>query len=139
LGYSWAEVYVGGNRSYLLCQMGNSKTRPKQLEYRDILVWASCGILAQSFIGLMEYPYKHGLPFFFGSLVRKNLIVKRAQLGAILGCVTNRKVLIRKKIKVTRVRTNEIMVWWVLGELIIMMDEQFNIQATGRTMNSNDE
>jgi hypothetical protein len=33
----------------------------------------------------------------------------------------------------------EILVWQVLGELNNMMDEQLNIWAIGRTMNSNDE
>jgi hypothetical protein len=33
------------------------------LEYYDILARAGCGILATSFIELMVYPSKHGLPF----------------------------------------------------------------------------
>jgi hypothetical protein len=45
--------------------------RPRLLEYYYILAWAGCGILAQSFIGLMEYPYKHGLPFFLESLFER--------------------------------------------------------------------
>jgi hypothetical protein len=69
--------------------------------------------------------------FLFGSLVRKNLKVKRAQLGAILGWVTNREVLTGRKITVTGVRMTEILVWQVLGELNSMMDEQLNIWAIG--------
>jgi hypothetical protein len=53
--------------------------------------------------------------------------------------VTNREVLTRRKITVTEVRMTEILVWQVLGELIIMMDEQLNNWAIGRMMNSNDE
>jgi hypothetical protein len=70
-----------------------------------------------------------------------NLKVKRAQFGGILGWVTRRDVLTRRKITVTRVRMIEILVWWVLGELDIMMDEQLNNWTMGRTMNSymNDE
>jgi hypothetical protein len=33
----------------------------------------------------------------------------------------------------------EILIWWVLGELMIMLDEQLNIGATGWTMNSDYE
>jgi hypothetical protein len=61
--------------------------------------------------------------FIFGSLVRKNLKIKRAQLGAILGWLTKREVLIGRKITITGVRMTEILVWQFLGELIIMMDE----------------
>jgi hypothetical protein len=67
--------------------------------------------------------------FLFGNLVRKNLKVKRAQLGAILGWVTKWEVLTRRKITVTGVRMTEILVWKVLSELIIMMDKQLNIWA----------
>ena len=49
--------------------------------------------------------------FLFGSLFRKNLKVKRAQLGAILGWVTKGEVLTRKKITVLGVRMTEILVW----------------------------
>ena len=69
------------------------------------------------------YLYKHGSPFF--------LKIKRSQLRAILGWVTNREVLTRRKITVTGVSMAEILVWQVLGELIIMMDEQLNIWAIG--------
>jgi hypothetical protein len=64
---------------------------------------------------------------FFGSLPWKNLKVKRAQLGEILGWVTNREVLTGRKITVTGVRMTEILVWQVLGELNNMMDEQWII------------
>jgi hypothetical protein len=49
--------------------------------------------------------------FLFGSMFRKNLKVKRAQLGAILGWVTKGEVLTRKKITVPGVCITEILVW----------------------------
>jgi hypothetical protein len=61
--------------------------------------------------------------FLFESLVRKNLEVKRAQVRAIMGWVTNREVLTRRKIIFIGVCMAEILVWQVLGELIIMMDD----------------
>jgi hypothetical protein len=45
--------------------------------------------------------------------------------------VTNLEVLTTRKITVTGVCMVEILVWQVLGELIIMMDEQLNIWAIG--------
>jgi hypothetical protein len=77
--------------------------------------------------------------FLFGNLVSKNLKVKHAQLGAILGWLTNQEVLTGRKITVNRVRITVILVWQVLGELIIMMDEQLNIHVIGRMMNRNHE
>jgi hypothetical protein len=73
---------------------------------------------------------------FVESLVQKNLKVKRAQLGAILGWVTNCDVLTRRKLIFTKVRTTKILVWQVLGELNSMMDDQLNNWAIRRMMNS---
>jgi hypothetical protein len=84
------------------------------------------------------YPYKHGLPFFLETLL-KELKVKRAQFGAILGWVTYCEVLTRRKIVVTVVHIVEIMVWQVLGGLNNIMDEHLNIWAIGRTINSSYE
>jgi hypothetical protein len=64
LGFSWAEVYVGGNCSYLLSHIR------QQWDGTQIagMLWYSgpSGLwyLGPGFIGLKTYPYKHGLPFF---------------------------------------------------------------------------
>jgi hypothetical protein len=44
-----------------------------------------CDILAQGFIALIEYSYQQGASSFVGSLSQKNLEVKRAWFGEILG------------------------------------------------------
>jgi hypothetical protein len=49
--------------------------------------------------------------FLLGCMLRKNLKVKRAQLGAILGWVTKGEVLTRKNFTVPGVRMTEILVW----------------------------
>jgi hypothetical protein len=64
LGFSWAEVYVGGNCSYLLCHIrqqwgGTQLTR--MLWYSGL---SGLWYLGPGFIGLKMYPYKHGLLFF---------------------------------------------------------------------------
>ena len=52
-------------------------------EDAGLLMGVDCDILAQGLIELIEYPYQQGASYFFGSLSRKNLQVKRAWLGAI--------------------------------------------------------
>jgi hypothetical protein len=64
-------------------------------------------------------------------LVRKNLKVKRAQLGENLGWVTRWEVLPGRKITVTGVRMTGILVWQVLGELDSIMDEQLKFGVIG--------
>jgi hypothetical protein len=71
------------------------------------------------------------LEYEFGSLARKNLKVKRAQLGENLGWMTKWEVLTGGKITVTGLRMTEILVWLVLGELDIMMDEQLKFGVIG--------
>jgi hypothetical protein len=83
--------------------------------------------LGPGFNRIDSVPIQTWFAFFFGSLPWKNLKVKRAQLGEILGWVTNREVLTGRKITVTGVRMTEILVWQVLGELNNMMDEQWII------------
>jgi hypothetical protein len=56
-----------------------------------------------------------------------------------LGWVINWEVLTARKIIVVGVRMTEILVWQFLGELIIMMNEQFNIRTIGRMMNNDYE
>jgi hypothetical protein len=51
---------------------------------RDLHNWNTVIFWSGWAVASWAYPYKHGSPFF-GSLVRKNLKVNRAQQGAILG------------------------------------------------------
>jgi hypothetical protein len=53
--------------------------------------------------------------------------------------VINWEVLTARKTIVVGVRMTEILVWQFLGELIIMMNEQFNIRTIGRMMNNDYE
>jgi hypothetical protein len=59
----------------------------------------------------------------FGSLVRRNLKVKRAQLGETWDGLPDGKFYTGRKITVTGVRMTGIWVWLVLGGLDNMMDE----------------
>jgi hypothetical protein len=59
----------------------------------------------------------------FGSLVRKNPKVKRAQLGEIWDGWPDGKFSLEGKITVTEVHMIGILVWLVLGGLDNMMDE----------------
>jgi hypothetical protein len=64
LGFSWAEVYGGGNCSYLLChirqQWGGTQIAGMLWYSGPSGLW----YLRPGFIGLKTYPYKHGLSFF---------------------------------------------------------------------------
>jgi hypothetical protein len=64
LGFSWADVYVGGNCSYLLChirqQWGGTQIAGMPWYSGSSGLW----YIGPGFIGLKTYPYKHGLPFF---------------------------------------------------------------------------
>jgi hypothetical protein len=119
----WGEFWREYRPQYFLCwdQLANKHFETKfkssfwiQSEFEKFsrFEFSGCYISIQTWFA-----------FLFESLVRKNLEVKRSQLRAILGWVTNREVLTRRKITVTRVCMAEIFVWQVLGELIIMMDE----------------
>jgi hypothetical protein len=55
------------------------------MEYSDILARASYGILAQCFNRIHNILIQTRSIFPFGSMARKNLNVKRAQLREILG------------------------------------------------------
>jgi hypothetical protein len=125
---SWAAVYVGGNCSCLLCHM---RQQLSGTQTTGILWYSGPGglwYLGPGFNRTDSVPIQTWFAFLFGSLPRKNLKVKCAQLGEILGWVTNREVLTGRKIIVTGVRITEILVWQVLGELNIMMDEQWIIR-----------
>jgi hypothetical protein len=63
----------------------------------------------------------------FGSLVRRNLKVKRAQLGETWDGLPDGKFPTRRKITVIGVRITGIWVWLVLGGLDNMMDEWLKI------------
>jgi hypothetical protein len=79
--------------------------------------------LGSGFTGLKVYPYKHGSPFFLEAWFER---ISKLN-GGNLGWVTRREVLTRRKITVTEVCMTAILVWQVLCELDIMMDEQLNI------------
>jgi hypothetical protein len=95
-----------------------------------VIFWSEWALVSWArFYRIDDVSIQIWFAFLFGSLVRKNLKVKRAQLRAILRWVTKREVLTKKKITVTGVHMTEILVWQVLSELIIMMDKQLNIWA----------
>jgi hypothetical protein len=72
------------------CSSSNN-AHARQRGQCDILALVDGDIRTQGFIELIEYSYQQGASFF-RSLSRKNLQVKRAWLGEILGWVTDREV-----------------------------------------------
>jgi hypothetical protein len=82
LGYSWAEVYVGGNCSYLLFHMEEVRRDPNGRN--TVVFWYGWVVVSWArFYRIDGVFIQTWFAFLFGSLVQKNLKVKCAQLREI--------------------------------------------------------
>jgi hypothetical protein len=57
-----------------------------------LLRGVDCDILAQGLIGLIEYSYHQGIPYFLEAQLKRTMRLSVLDSGAILGLVTDRKV-----------------------------------------------